>query len=153
MWLPCMVWLVAPSLVVGHQEGVGSVWGGYHTKVPGTDASCWKLICTGFTHVFEKPGTLSEKAIKYNIDLLLDSIPSAKRSYRISPVKLAVVRKQLDKYLTKSWIIPSTSCYGALIFFARKKNETLRIYIDYRALNQQTRPKKYPLPRTNDPLD
>ena len=32
-------------------------------------------------------------------------------------------------------------------------DETVKMCIDYRALNQQTRPEKYPLPRIDDLLD
>ena len=65
----------------------------------------------------------------------------------MSPVELAKVRKELDEYLSKGWIRPSTSPCGSLILFARVKDRILRICTDYRALNQQTRPDKYPLPR------
>ena len=54
----------------------------------------------------------------------------------MSLVELAEVRKQLDEYLSKGWIRPSTSPYGAPILFARKKDETLRMCIDYKALKQ-----------------
>ena len=74
-----MVWLVAPSLIAGHQGGFGSVWGGDSTKVPGTDLSRWELICNEFSDAFEKPGTPPERAIKYEIDLLPDTVPPAKR--------------------------------------------------------------------------
>ena len=39
------------------------------------------------------------------------------------------------------------------MLFARKNNGTLRMCIDYRALNQQTRPDKFVLPGINDLLD
>ena len=45
----------------------------------GTDPSCWDLICSKFSGVFEKPGTPPEKAIKHEIDLLLDSVLPAKK--------------------------------------------------------------------------
>ena len=54
----------------------------------------------------------------------------------MSPAELAKVRKQLDEYLSKSWIRPSTSAYVASILFAREKDGTSRMCIDYRALNQ-----------------
>ena len=71
----------------------------------------------------------------------------------MSPSELAEVRKQLDEYLAKGWVRPSTSPYGAPILFVRKKDGSLRMCIDYRALNKQTKPDRYPLPRIDDLLD
>ena len=68
-------------------------------------------------------------------------------------MELAKVRKQLNEYLSRGLIRPSTSLSGATILFARKKDATPRICIDYRVLHQQTRPDKYPLPSTDDLLD
>ena len=54
----------------------------------------------------------------------------------MSPVELAEDRKQLDEYLSNSWIRLRTSLYGDPTLFAKKKKDgTLRICIDYRALN------------------
>ena len=86
--------------------------------------------------VFEPPGTPPDRAIKHGIDLLPDSVPPANSKYRILPVGLAEVRKQLDEYLIKSRIRPRNSVYGASIFFARKKDGILRICIYYRSLKQ-----------------
>ena len=70
------------------------------TKVPGTDPSHCEVIYREFSYVFEKPGNPLEGAIKHEFDLLSDSVPPAKR-YRISPVGLFEVRKQLNEYLSK----------------------------------------------------
>ena len=71
----------------------------------------------------------------------------------MSTVELSEARKQLDEHLSKGWIIPSTSHYRSPIIFARKKDGNLRISLDYRALNQYTKPDKYLLPRIDDLLD
>ena len=63
------------------------------------------------------------------------------------------MRKQLDTYLEKGWIRPSSSPYGAPILFACKKDGSLRMCVDFRALNLQTRKDVYPLPRIEDLLD
>ena len=63
------------------------------------------------------------------------------------------LEKKMNKYLIKGWIRLSTSPYGAHIILYKKKIKNCTICIDYRALNQQTRPEKYPLPRINDLLD
>ena len=49
-------------------------------------------------------------------------------------------------------IKPSSSPYGAPILFARKKDGKLRMCIDYRALNSQTVPDSFPLPRIDELL-
>ena len=53
--------------------------GGDSTKVLDIDPSHRELICSVFSNGFEEPGTPPERAIKYEIDLLPDSVPPAKR--------------------------------------------------------------------------
>ena len=59
----------------------------------------------------------------------------------------------MDKYLSKGWIRPRTYSYGAPILLARNKYGTLRMGIDYKSINQKTRPKKHPLAGIDNILD
>ena len=71
----------------------------------------------------------------------------------MSPAELAEVRRQLDDYLAKGFIQPSTSPYGAPILFARKKDGTLQMCVDYRSLNKMTKKDVYSIPRIDNLLD
>ena len=51
------------------------------------------------------------------------------------------------------WITPSSSPYGQPILFGSKKGGSLRMCIDFRALNKQTVKNRYVLPRIDDLLD
>src|SRR5207249_10938173 len=73
--------------------------------------------------------------------------------YPLSQQQLQVLREQLDRLLELELIKPSISPYGVLVLFVPKKDGTLRIYIDYRALNKQTIKNCYPLPRIDEMLD
>jgi hypothetical protein len=50
-------------------------------------------------------------------------------------------------------IRPNSSEFGSPIIFVRKAYGSLRLYIDYRGLNEVTRKDAYPLPRVDDTLD
>ncbi|GJP43592.1 hypothetical protein CLOM_g3035 [Closterium sp. NIES-68] len=70
-----------------------------------------------------------------------------------SPTELTDMKKQIEYLLAKGPIRPSTSPYGAPVLFTPKPDGSLRMCIDYRALNKQTIKNKYPIPRIDDLLD
>jgi hypothetical protein len=49
---------------------------------------------------------------------------------------LKELKVQLEELLAKGYIKFSKSTYGAPILFVHKKDETLRMCVDYRALNK-----------------
>ena len=55
--------------------------------------------------------------------------------------------------MDKGFIRPSTSPWGAPVLFAKKKDKTLRLCIDYRQLNRVTIKNRYPLSRIDDLFD
>jgi hypothetical protein len=73
--------------------------------------------------------------------------------YRVSPAELREIESQGKGRLQKGFIEPSSSPYGAPILFVKKKDGSLRMVIDYRALNKVTIKNNYPLPRIDDLLD
>ena len=103
--------------------------------------------------MFTPPGMPVKRAIDHKIELEPGDTPPYHRQYRVSAAELAKVRRQLDEYLKKDWIRPSSSPYGTPIVFIRKKTGELHMTVDYRALNHQTKKDVYPLPRIDDLLD
>jgi hypothetical protein len=84
--------------------------------------------------------------IEFTIELQPGTTPISKRPYRMPPAELVGLKKQLQELLDKGLIRPSTSPWGCLALF-EKKDESLRLCIDYRLLNAVTIKNKYPLPR------
>jgi hypothetical protein len=62
------------------------------------------------------------------------------------PNELAELKTQLQDLLEKGFIRPSSSPWGCPTIFV-KKDQTLRMCVDYRPLNEFTIKNKYPLPR------
>ncbi len=79
--------------------------------------------------------------------------PPAKAPYRMSHEELKELKVQLEELLAKGYIKPSKSPYGAPVLFVHKKDGTLRMCVDYRALNKATVKNRYPLPRIDDLFD
>ena len=60
------------------------------------------------------------------------------------------MKKQIQELEEKGYIRPSTSPWGAPVLFVKKKDGSMHMCVDYRALNAATIKNKYPLPRIND---
>jgi hypothetical protein len=95
----------------------------------------------------EFPGMPPDRDIEFAIELQLGTAPIYKRPYRMPPTELAELKKQLQELLDKGFIRPSTSPWGCPALFVKKKDESLRLCVDYRPLNAVTIKNKYPLPR------
>jgi hypothetical protein len=91
-------------------------------------------------------GMPPDRDIEFAIKLQPGMTPISKRPYRMPPAELAELKKQLQELLDKGFICPSTSPWGCPALFV-KKDESLRLCIDYRILNAVTIKNKYPLPR------
>lgn len=61
--------------------------------------------------------------------------PVSKAPYRMAFAELKELQVQLQDLLKKGFIKPSTSPWGALLLFVKKKDGSLRMCIEYRGLN------------------
>jgi hypothetical protein len=106
------------------------------------------VVCE-YADVFpdELPGMPPDRDIEFAIELQPGTTPISKRPYRMPPAELVELKKQLQELLDKGFIRPSTSPWGCPALFVKKKDENLRLCIDYRPLNVVTIKNKYPLPR------
>jgi hypothetical protein len=107
------------------------------------------LVVCDYPDVFlnELPGMPPDRDIEFAIELQPGTAPISKRPYRMPPAELAELKKQLQELLDKGFIHPSTSPWGCPALFVKKKDESLRLCVDYRPLNAVTIKNKYPLPR------
>jgi hypothetical protein len=107
------------------------------------------LVVRDYADVFpdELPGMPLDGDIEFAIELQPRTTPISKRPYQMPPAELAELKKQLQELLDKGFIRPSTSPWGCPAMFVKKKDESLRLFIDYRPLNAVTIKNKYSLPR------
>jgi hypothetical protein len=93
------------------------------------------------------PGMPPDRDIEFIIELQPVTAPISKRPYCMPPNELAELKIQLQDLLDKGFICPSASPWGCPALFVKKKDNSLRLCVDYRPLNAVTIKNKYPLPR------
>jgi hypothetical protein len=106
------------------------------------------VVCE-FSDVFleDLPGLPLERDVEFVIELKPGTAPISRRLYRMPPNELAELKTQLQDLLEKGFIRPSSSPWGCPAIFVKKKDQTLRMCVDYRPLNEVTIKNKYPLPQ------
>lgn len=93
------------------------------------------------------------REVDHEIELEQGAKPPAMAAYRMAPPELEELRKQLKELLDTGKIRPSKAPYGAPVLFQKKKDGSLRMCVDYRALNKVTVKNKYPIPLIADLFD
>ena len=84
--------------------------------------------------------------MEFVIELKPGMAPISRRSYRMPPIELAELKTQLQDLLEKGFIRPCSSPWGCPAIFVKKKDQTLRMCVNYRPLNEVTIKNMYPFP-------
>ena len=82
----------------------------------------------------------------HHIVLVPGSRTPAQAPYRMTPPELRELQKQLMELLDAGLVQPSKAPYGAPVLFQKKQDGTLRICVDYWALNKVKIKNKYSIP-------
>ena len=90
------------------------------------------MVCE-YEDVFpdELPRLPSCRDVDFTIELHLGTSPIYMTPHRMAPTELQELKVQLQELLDRGFIRPSTSPWGALVLFSKKKDKTRRLYIDY----------------------
>jgi hypothetical protein len=120
----------------------------YAYAVEGINLKDIPIICE-YPDVFpdDLPGMPPDRDIEFVIELQPGTAPISKRPYCMPPNELAELKIQLEDLLNKGFIRPSASPWGCPALFVKKKDNNLRLCVDYCPLNAITIKNKYPLPR------
>lgn len=107
-----------------------------------------KAIQNKVLKIFTSHTSLPSNKALFPVCPTLPNAPTPYRKpYRLSPLEEQEVEKQIADLLSKGFIEPSCSPYGSPVLFVQKKDGTLRMCIDYRALNKHTIRDHFPIPR------
>ena len=90
--------------------------------------------------------------IKHRI-ILTDNIPVKVPHRRIPPHQWNEVREYRRKAIDRGIVRESSSPYASAVVLVRKHDGSLRLCVDYRAVNAKTHKDAYPLPRIDEALD
>ena len=95
------------------------------------------VVCD-FPDVFPEdlPGLPPKCQVEFRIDLVPGATPVAKSPYRLAPAEMQELSGQLNELLSKGFIRPSFSPWGAPVLFIKKKDGSFHMCINYRELNK-----------------
>ena len=101
----------------------------------------------------ELTGLPPHRDVDFTIELHPGTSLISITSHRMALAESQELKVQLQELFYKGFIRPNTSPWGSPVLFFKKKDKTLRLYIDYRQLNRVTIRNRYPLPRIDDLFD
>jgi hypothetical protein len=121
-----------------------------------TPSKCIKRVLEEFPNVMLEElleDLPPRRRVDHAIEVMPGVAPLTKAPYQMNHEELKELKVQLAELLMKNYIKPSKSPYGAPVFFVNKKDGTLRMCVDYKALNKATVKNRYPLPQIDDLFD
>ena len=88
------------------------------------------------------------------LDLDLEDQTPVQKNYLAVPKPLyPEVKTYIEDLLNRNFIKKSSSSYSSPVIYVRKKDQSLRLGVDFRTLTKKTRPDRHPIPRIQEMLD
>nr|GEY51406.1 putative reverse transcriptase domain-containing protein [Tanacetum cinerariifolium] len=112
-----------------------------------------KVVSTNTVLRDDLSGLPPGREVDFRVNLILGALLVLRLPDRLEPFEMLELSNQLKELQDKGFIRPSHSLWGAPMLFVKKKDDALRVYIDYRELNKLTIKNRYPLPRIDDLFD
>lgn len=107
-----------------------------------------------YAQVFKVPSRLPpSRDHEHSITMKEGSNPISGRPYRYPQVQKNEIERLISEMLSAGIIKPSTSQYSSPVLLVKKKDGSWRFCVDYRALNKEMVPDKYPIPVIDELLD
>jgi hypothetical protein len=105
-------------------------------------------VACEFPDIFSEdlPVMPPNRDVEFVIELQPGTTPISRRPYKMTPKELTELKVQLNELLDKGYIHQSSSPWGCPALFVKKKDQSLRLCVDYRPLNVVTVKNKYHLP-------
>jgi hypothetical protein len=111
-------------------------------------------VVNQYDEMFQEPkGLPPKKGIQHEIQLQQDRPLPNIGVYMMSVMENAEIKKQIQEFLDKEVIMPSTSPCGSPIVLVPNKDGTWCMCVDFKSLNKIMVKNRYPLPRIDDLLD
>jgi hypothetical protein len=82
-----------------------------------------------------------------------DATPIKQHPYRLNPMKMEIMDKEIDYMLENNIIEPSTSEWSSPCILIPKPDGSFRFCTDFRKVNNVTKTDTYPIPRIEDCID
>lgn len=149
-----MVSIIKAESLLQKKEYQGFLVNITNKKVPELTIAVVPVV-RDFANVFldDLSEVLPVRQVEFIIDLVTGAAPISKVPYMMASKELQELEVQIQELLDNKFIRLSVSPWGASILFVKKKDRSLRIYIDYRELNRLIIKNTYMLPQREDLFD
>jgi hypothetical protein len=98
-------------------------------------------------------GVPPDRGFEHIIELDEGAKPVITTPYRHPKKYKDEIEKAIKELLDMGHIRPSSSPFSSSVVLVKKKDGTMRVCIDFRALNKKTIKNRYPIPRIDELLD